>query len=441
MPAVFLAVLACFSPLHLSATTVVVTPPNTTACVSGLTVYNTIQSAVNAVKSVAGSKVEICPGTYAEQVVIKQSVSLIGESTGGSNGSGATGANNPVVVSPTGGVLANAKDLYTSQPIAAQIAVLALGGTVNVENIAVDGSNNGLSGCATNLVGILYQNAGGTVEHVVTRYQELDQADFGCQDGLAIFAQSTSEVPVITIEDSSVHDYDKNGITAVGPMSVTISGNYVVGIGATSLIAQNGIQVSNGAFGKVQSNTVTDDVYINPANCGTGCYGSSGILLYDTGGASTSPLTISMNTVSNTQLPIVAYGDSAGTADWNTVSSNKVTYAPAAGTYLDDGIDLCSNNNMATSNTVYGATGSGLHIDSSCTESTGQSGNNTTVTNTTVNEACAGILLGSGTGNTVSGTVTYNVVQTSYAGDSCPAGAPEGAGKATEKLKPQPHRQ
>jgi hypothetical protein len=137
----------------------------------------------------------------------------------------------------------------------------------------------------------------------------------------------------------------------------------------------------------------------------------------------------------------VAYADSSGTADFNTVTSNKITGTLAAGTFLDDGIDLCGNHNNATSNTVYNSSGSGVHIDSSCTESTGTSGNDTTVSNNTINEACAGVLTGNGTGNSESGNITYNVIQTTYAGDSCPANPSKKTGaKMAAKLRPLPLR-
>ena len=437
MTALSLAVLACFSPLHLSASTAVVTPPGTTPC-KNLTTFNTISAAVTAVPS--GSVIYICPGTYAEQVMITKKLTLIGVAGNGLSGAMASGSNNPVIVSPAGGVGVNAYDLYDGSPIAAQMAVLSPGGTVSISNLTVDGSNNGLNGCGTDLVGIYYQNASGTVSHVVTRFQELPPADFGCQDGLAIFVESgygTGGTATVTIGNSSVHDYDKNGITADGSGTVaTITGNYIVGIGATPLIGQNGIQVSDGAGGKVTNNTVTDDVYISPQ--GGPYYSATGILLYDSGGSSSSHLTISGNTVSNTQGAIIIYTDGAATADYNDVTSNKVTTSPAAGPYLLDGIDLCSNNNTATGNTVFNSSGSGIHIDDECTEpGPATSGNNTALTNNTINEACAGVLTGSGTGNTVSGTITYNVVATSASGDTCPVGS---SIKTKGKLKPQPKR-
>jgi len=379
-----------------------------------------------------GSTIYICPGTYTEQLTITESLTLIGVSANGLSGASASGPDNPVIAPPTvGGLEANASDLSDGSAIAAQIAVVTPEGAsapinVKISNIAVDGANNLISGCGPDLIGIYYQNASGTIDDVVARNQTLASGLGGCQSGLAIFVQSgyaSGGTAVVTIENSSVHSYQKNGITVDGSGTVaTITGNYVVGQGSTPVIAQNGIQVSDGARGSVKGNTVTDDVYVNPSNCGTTCVGGSGILVYDSGATSASHLAISGNTISNTQLAIVAYGDSLGTADYNDVTSNKVTGTQAAGSFLDDGIDLCSNNNTATSNTVFNSSGSGIHIDSSCTESTGTTGNNTTVTRNTVNEACAGVLTGSGTGSSQSANIVYNVLQVAQAGDSCPSG-------------------
>jgi hypothetical protein len=441
---------------NVSASSAVVTPPGTTPCKAFAT-YPTISLAVSSVP--AGSTIYICPGTYAEQVVITKKLTLEGVAQNGDVGAAAVGSNNPVIVSPSGGVMANTTDLVgnpSGQPTASQILVqtptkdLGTPIIVNISNITVDGSNNGLSGCATDLVGIYYQNASGTVNHVATRYQELDPTDFGCQDGLAIYVQSgygTGGTAKVTVENSSVHDYDKNGITVDGSGTVgTVTGNYVVGIGATPQIAQNGIQLSFGASGKITSNTVTDDVYVNQSDCvsADNCTSATGILLYDSGGANGSPVAISTNTVSNTQGGIVAITDGAETADYNNVTSNKVTTTPAivvtGQTFLLDGIDLCSNNNTAMSNTVFNSSGAGVHLDSSCSEPSGPSGTGT-ATDNTVNEACAGVLLGSS--GSATGTVTFNVVETTAPGNMCPAGNSGASAiiRAAGKVRPQPkHR-
>lgn len=440
---------------NVSASTVVVVPPSTTSCKPTVPSYSTISEAVSSVPK--GSTVYVCPGTYAEQVVITKSLTLTGLAGNGTTGTAASGSNNPVIVSPAAGVVVNTNDLYgypSGEPTAAQILVqtpsTALGTpiVVNINNIAVDGSNNGISGCGTDLVGIYYQNSNGTVNHVTARYQELGPAYFGCQDGLAIYAQSgygSGGTATVTIEDSMVHDYDKNGITADGSGTVaTISSNYIVGIGATTLIGQNGIQMSFGARGKITANTVTDDVYVNSSDCYPGnCYSATGILLYDSGGISGNPVSITDNTVSNTQGGIVAYTDGAETADYNTVSSNKVTSTPAivvtGATYLLDGIDLCSDNNTANSNTVFYSSGAGVHLDSSCTDGGAASGANSSAASNTVNEACAGVLLGS-SGGTATSTSSFNVVETTYTGDICPAGNGGPSVKAAAKLKTQPKR-
>jgi hypothetical protein len=406
--------------------------------------YPTISQAVSSVPP--NSTIYICPGTYMEQVLITKNLTLTGVSSNGLAGGGAAGFYNPVIVSPINGVVSNATDLADGSSIAAQIAVVTPSGApspikVNISFLAVDGSNNQIAGCGPDLVGIYYQNASGTINQVATRNQELASGLGGCQSGLGIFAESgygSGGTSVVTIQNSSVHDYQKNGITSDGSGTVaTITGNYVVGQGATPAIAQNGIQVSDGANGSVKNNTVTDDVYINPS--GGPYYSATGILLYDSGGTSGVNLIISGNTVSNSQGGIVTYGDSNGTADYNNVLSNKITTSPAAGPYLLDGIDLCSNNNTATSNTVSNSSGSGIHFDSSCTESTGPTGNASSATKNTINEACAGVLLGNGS-STQSSNTFYNVVQTTQTGDSCPVGPPNAPARTKARTKPIPWR-
>jgi len=458
----YLLVLAFFAVQSAQAETLLVTPTGSTPCKSGLFSVPRIQEAVNSVA--AGSTIYICPGNYPEQVVITKGITLVGVSGNGATGAAADGANNPTIVPPSAGLVVSAKDLYgnpNGQPTAAQVLVqtpsnrLSTPIVVNISNLIVDGTGGASSfqDCTTDFVGIYYQNASGTLNHVTARFQELSQSLFGCQNGLAIYAQSgygTGGAAKVAIDHSSVHDYDKNGITADGSgTNATITANYVVGIGPTTLIAQNGIQLSDSAIGTISGNTVTDDVYINPADCSTPsnppCWSATGILLYDSGGSSAKVVTVTANTVSNAQGGVIIVGDSSGTADYNKVTSNKITTSPSAGIYLLDGIDLCSNNNTAKSNTVFNSSGSGIHIDSECEESGGTSGNNNTVANNTINEACAGVLEGTGAGNSISGNLTYNVLQVTYAGDSCPSGS---GGVAAEKerfgrresLRPSPHR-
>ena len=406
-----------------------------------LAFYNTIQIAINHVP--AGSTIHVCPGTYPEQLTITKSLIIVGDSANGNAAATASGAYDPVITAPAAGLTANATDLFDNSGIAAQIFVQTPPGaaqptSVTITNIAVDGSNNQITGCGPDLVGIYYQNASGTLSHVVARNQQLTQDLFGCQSGLGIFVESgygSGGQAVVNINTSSVHGYQKNGITVDGSgTSATLTGNYVVGVGPTPLIAQNGIQVSDGATGKISNNSVTDDVYINPDG---GPYASaSGILLYDSGGAPGAPINVSGNFVTNTQNGIVTFGDSSGNADYNNISGNRIMQTVAAGPFLLDGIDMCSSNNNANANTVFNSAGAGVHIDTECTEMSGQSGANSTATGNVVNEACAGILLGSS--GAAAQTLAFNVGATVASGDSCPAATP--SARVKSRPRPQPKR-
>ena len=316
-------------------------------------------------------------------------------------------ADNPVLVIPLGGFAPNTTSLTNGHPIAAQILVQSPATAVTISSLAVDGRNNNLnSGCDdARLIGIYYRNASGTVNFVVARNQAQDTANFGCQTsaGLGIYVQSASpSTSTVKIENSTVRGYQKNGITGneVGT-TVTITGDSVVGAGPTTT-AQNGIQVGFGATRKVQNNTVADDDFNGDPSNGTG----SGILIFDS-----SNVTIAGNSVTNTQNGIPIVTDGAFPADHNTVSNNH-----ASDTHLGDGIDLCSNQNTVSGNTVFSSGQAGIHLDSSC----GSTGNNNIVSKNTVNEACAGILLGTGIGNMFPiANLVANVANTSLAADVC----------------------
>ena len=82
-------------------------------CATGGTHFTTIQAAVNAVA--AGSTIQVCPGNYPEQVVIKENLTLTGVRSGN--------AENPVLVIPSDGFAKNTTSLTSGHPLAAQILV------------------------------------------------------------------------------------------------------------------------------------------------------------------------------------------------------------------------------------------------------------------------------------------------------------------------------
>jgi hypothetical protein len=364
-------------------------------CIPG-THFTTISAAVAAASS--GSTIRVCPGTYPEQVMITTSnLTLVGVENGTSDAA--------VVVSPSGGVVANATDIF-GNPVAAQIFVQCAT-AVTIARLTVDGSANGLSSCATNLEGIYFQNSSGSVMNNAVRNQILDPADLGCEGGLAINVEGNTGTSAVTVSNNSVHNYQKNGITADGLGSgtgptVSVTGNTVIGIGPNPSIAQNGIQIGFGATGSVQNNRVADDIYTGSSAQG------SGILIY-----ASENVTASNNTVETTQAGVATASDPTyGPANGATVTSNHI-----GGTQNFDAIDLCSSNNTAESNVIDGSAQSGIHADDSCPSS----GTGNTIEHNTINEACAGILEGpSATGNTVAPNTFFNVTTTVLTGtDTC----------------------
>jgi hypothetical protein len=379
---------------HLMAATVQVG-----TCRSGLVTFSTIQSAVNA--SPAGATILVCPGTYPEQVVVNKPMTLRGIQ------SGTLGA--AVIVAPPGGIVQNTISLATGNPIASQI--LVTGTTdVSISNLTIDGSNNGMSssGCTPlNLIGLFYQNASGKVNRVAVVNQALTGSSIGCQVGLGIFVQSgNGGTSTVAVSNSHVQNYQKNGITGneLGS-TVIISGNTVVGQGPTNGAAENSIQIGFGAAGKITSNTAMDDIWA-PETISNSGDAASGILVFASAG-----VTVSGNTVGNTQFGIAFVSDSiSGPADGGMIKGNKVS-----ATHVRDGIELCSSSNAVHDNTINGSAEAAIHLDSSC----GPVMNNV-VSHNAVNDACAGILVGTAAGsNDIDSNTFFNTRHTVVTADQC----------------------
>ena len=387
---VFLFVLAS----HVLASTVQVG-----TCRASVPRFTTIQAAVNA--SSAGGTVLVCPGTYPEQVSIDKALNVLGAQSGTENAA--------VIVAPAGGIVQNTTSLSSGNPIAAQILVTN-STSVNLSNLTVDGANSQISvgGCSpVNLVGVLYQNASGSVNHLAVIHQALTGVSIGCQSGLGIFVQSGSGgASNVRIVNNYVEGYQKNGITAnEAGTTVTITANNVVGQGATTGAAENSIQVGYGAAGKVSGNVAMDDVF-SPDTISSPGNAASGILVFASTGIS-----VTNNTVGNTQFGIAFVSDAtAGPADNGTIQGNRITT-----TRVFDGIELCGSSNAVTGNTISGSDESGVHIDSTC----GAVASNT-VSQNTINDACAGILVGTGAGSNTIGTNNfYNTRNTTLIADTC----------------------
>jgi hypothetical protein len=229
--------------------------------------FTTISGALAAVP--AGSTIDVCPGTYNEQVHIQQSVTLQGIASGIFA--------QPVIGSPATGLTATTTSDF-GDILPYQVWVDNTSGPVNLTDITVDGSGNGVASgpCASvgYVVGIFYQNSSGTVNHVTTRNQQGN----GC--GVGIWLEGGSTNPTVTVTNSSIHDNDYTGINAetnalTPELTTIIKGNYAnstnyamaIYYGTTNTVTSNSVSsgfigfATTGGLGSFSSNTVMDSYY------------------------------------------------------------------------------------------------------------------------------------------------------------------------------------
>jgi hypothetical protein len=168
------------------------------------------------------------------------------------------------------------------------------GAIANVHNVTVTAS--GLSQVchsgSDRLRGILFDGTGGTIDDVTVT--GVRQGQSGCQEGNAIevrnfSAQGTRAAKRLTVKvtNNKVSNYQKNGITINGLYTVTVEGNSVVGDGAATYIAQNGIQIGYGGKGVVKNNDISGNYYTGSATGTT----AAGLLLYGERAGSDDELT------------------------------------------------------------------------------------------------------------------------------------------------------
>ena len=145
--------------------------------------------------------------------------------------------------------------------------------------IMASGLANVCDGGDDRLRGILFDDASGTISDVYVH--GVRQGLSGCQEGNAIEARNIGGTPQrsVTIENSTVTDYQKNGITVNGNVNGTVTGNIVTGDGPITYIAQNGIQVGFGATALIRGNTVSGNYYspTDTVACGLLFFDAAGV--------------------------------------------------------------------------------------------------------------------------------------------------------------------
>jgi hypothetical protein len=329
--------------------------------------FTRIQDAIDAASS--GDEIHICKGIYVEQVAIRKSLTI--------------DADNGAILMPSA-MQANTTSLFDAAPIATALLVADTTG-VSISGLTVDGVNSGISQCAPDLIGITFQNASGELDRTAVRNFKLAASLNGCQSGTGIFIQSgNGGVSKVEIDHCTVHDFQKNGITAdeIGTVTI-IRRNVVTGIGPTTGAAQNGVQIGFGAAGSILDNVVTNNVW-SPCTAVSTCTAvATNILVTQSDGVE-----VSGNTAGISQVNIFVHGNNA------EIERNE-TFA----TVVFDGIRLQGDQSRVRENHVFNGAESGIFL----------SGNNNFVTDNVITEAAIGILKETGSsGNIIAGNRFFN---------------------------------
>lgn len=234
--------------------------------------YTDIQTAIN--DSPAGGIVNISGEHFSGAITINKNLTIIGA------GAGSTFIDAPGSL-PAEGAIVN---------------ITGAGVHVDISGLTVVGP--GPSACGSIMSGIFVENGADANIHDMAVTSVRDSSLSGCQNGRAILvgwghgSTITNTTGTATVSNVVINDYQKAGVEVSGAgSSATVTGNIITGIGATGLIAANGIEVTFGASADVSGNTVT-------ANSYTGSDFATGILLYQPGAGTT----VGANSVSGNQI-------------------------------------------------------------------------------------------------------------------------------------------
>jgi len=216
--------------------------------------FRTISAAIAA--AATGDTIEVCTGTYAEQITITKNLTL----------KAAVGAG--VTVIPP--ALADLREVITGGtiPRAAMVippaikAMVSVSGpiTVTIEGLTISGHTIVVVPLAITFLAETGIQVDGEAS-VTLRNNVIHDSIVGIRVGR--FTENTRGTA--TIEGNVLYGYQKAGIVASNfGSSATIIGNRLVGAGPTSAIAQNGIEVADGAQAAIRGNQLQDNYFLNP---------------------------------------------------------------------------------------------------------------------------------------------------------------------------------
>jgi hypothetical protein len=260
--------------------------------------FSSIQAAVDA--AAPGQQIFVCAGTYVGQLQITTSVRItaVGAVTVALPASPAAATTSCDTAMAAGNPPGEQDQDAIS--ICGQIAVSLTGLTVS----AAWASGT----CDDALYGIVV-GGGATLSFEHSSISAAGAVPLnGCQGGVGIEAGDSLASPPQTghlvVVNSAVAGYQKSGIVIDGAGSGgDLTGATVTGIGATTQIAQNGVQVSDGAAAVIDHSRITGDECSYPVVCGPDGLTqtqSAGVLIYETD----APVTVSNSELSGNDIGV-----------------------------------------------------------------------------------------------------------------------------------------
>lgn len=249
--------------------------------------FREIQTAIEEAETMPGSTVEVCGGTYREQLEITGEVTIVGKS-----GAKVT---LPASVGYSNTACDTAINALGGQPDEDLVSICGKA-TVKLSTLTLE-AKWPADACDDSLYNTMV-GGGATLEATKVTFAGAGVEGSGCQGGVGIevgvsglegAASVTTpalEVGHAVLTHDTFTEYQKNGVTVDGDGSSATVGPAVTITGAgPGPQGQNGIQVSRGADAKIDKATISQDECNIPTVCGHDTASqweedASGVLLY-----------------------------------------------------------------------------------------------------------------------------------------------------------------
>src|SRR5207253_8444349 len=284
--------------------------------------YQKIQDAVNA--AAAGDRINVCPGTYSEQVTIAQdNIQLRSVRRWDAV------IKAPLIMVP----------YSVNNP---KFVIVRIAGAHNVTILAFTITGPGPGYCGSLHYGVRVDNGGSAnilgnhITDIRDQYDPITGQLSGCQNGMGVVVgHHPRDLPPdavpgdpssgsARIEGNLVEHYQKNGIVVGGNgSSAGITANRVFGFGASPTIAQNGIEVIQEATAQVKHNFSSGHVYTGPM-----VDEATGVLPYFAGTAD-----INHNTVAQNDVGVYVFESATGSL--TSLNHNRTRSSTFDGIVLD----------------------------------------------------------------------------------------------------------